>query len=45
MRAGVPTELHVLPGMFHGAASVVPGAALSKTYFDLQFAAMRRAVA
>jgi triacylglycerol lipase len=45
MRAGVPTELHVLPGMFHGAASVVPDAALSKAYFDMQFAALRRAVA
>jgi triacylglycerol lipase len=44
MRAGVPTELHVLPGMFHGAASVVPDAALSKSYFTMQFAAMRRAV-
>ncbi len=45
MRAGVPTELHVLPGMFHGAASVVPDAALSKAYFEMQFAALRRAVA
>jgi triacylglycerol lipase len=45
MRAGVSTELHVLPGMFHGAASVVPDAALSKSYFAMQFAAMRRAVA
>jgi acetyl esterase/lipase len=45
MRAGIPTELHVLPGMFHGAASVVPDAALSKAYFEMQFAALKRAVA
>lgn len=45
MRAGVPTELHILPGMFHGAASVVPDAALSRAYFEMQFAALRRAVA
>lgn len=44
IRAGVPTELHVLPGMFHGAASVVPDAAPSKAYFEMQFAALKRAV-
>lgn len=43
IRAGVPTELHVLPGMFHGAASLVPDAALSRTYFEVQHAALRRA--
>lgn len=44
IRAGVPTELHVLPGMFHGAAPLVPDAPLSRAYFELQYAALRRAL-
>jgi acetyl esterase/lipase len=43
MRAGVPTELHVLPGAFHGSASLVPGAPVSVAYFQLQYAALRHA--
>ena len=45
IRAGVPTELHVLPGMFHGAASLVTEAPLSRAYFEMQFAALKRAYA
>jgi len=43
MRAGVPTELHVLPGAFHGSASLVPGAAVSVAYFQLQYDALKHA--
>jgi acetyl esterase/lipase len=43
MRAGVPTELHVLPGGFHGSASIVPDAPGSVAYFQLQYQALKRA--
>ena len=43
MRAGVPTELHVLPGGFHGSASIVPGAPGSVAYFQLQYQALKQA--
>jgi triacylglycerol lipase len=43
MRAGVPTELHVLPGAFHGSASIVPGAPVSVAYFQLQYRALKHA--
>ena len=43
MRAGVPTELHVLPGAFHGSASIVPGAPVSVAYFKLQYEALKQA--
>ena len=43
MRAGVPTELHVLPGAFHGSASIVPGAPVSVAYFQLQDRALKHA--
>jgi acetyl esterase/lipase len=45
MRAGVPTELHVLPGAFHGSASIVPDALVSVAYFRLQYEALKRAFA
>jgi acetyl esterase/lipase len=45
MRAGVPTELHVLPGAFHGSASLVPDAEVSIAYFELQYEALKRAFA
>jgi triacylglycerol lipase len=45
IRAGVPTELHVLPGGFHGSASIVPDAATSIAYFNLQYEALRRTFA
>jgi acetyl esterase/lipase len=43
MRAGVPTELHVLPGAFHGSAAMAPQANSSKAYMQLQFDALTRA--
>lgn len=45
MWAGVPTELHVVPGTCHGFDSLVPGWELSRQMFDLQGAALRRALA
>ena len=45
IRAGVPTELHVIPGGFHGSASLVPRAPESQAYVQLQFAALKRAFA
>ena len=45
MRAGVSTELHVLPGAFHGSASLVPDALVSVAYFKLQYDALKRAFA
>jgi len=39
----VPTELHVLPGAFHGSASIVPGAPVSIAYFQLQYQALKHA--
>ena len=45
MRAGVPTELHVLPGAFHGSASLVPDAEVSIAYFKLQYEALKRVFA
>lgn len=45
MWAGVPTELHVVPGTCHGFDSLVPRWELSNQMFDLQGAALRRALA
>jgi acetyl esterase len=45
MWAGVPTELHVFPGTCHGFDSLVPGWETSRQLFDLQGAALRRALA
>lgn len=44
MWAGVPTELHVFPGTCHGFDSLVPGWETSRQLFDLQGAALRRAL-
>lgn len=44
LRAGVPMELHVFPGAFHGFDSV-PGTWATNTYLDLCVAALRRAFA
>lgn len=44
MRAGVATELHVLPGTCHGFDSLVPEWDVSRRLFDLQAAALRRAL-
>lgn len=45
MWAGVPTELHVVPGTCHGFDSLVPDWELSAQMFGLQGAALRRALA
>ncbi|MGW0158223.1 alpha/beta hydrolase [Mycobacterium sp. NPDC003323] len=43
MWAGVPTELHVLPGTCHGFDSLVPQCDISTRLFAWQGAALRRA--
>ncbi len=45
MRAGVPTELLVLPGAYHGFDLLVQEAAVSKTFTQSWKAALRRAFA
>ena len=42
--AGVPVELHVYPGAFHGSPGLVPGAALSKRWAADELAALDRAL-
>ena len=44
MRAGVATELHVIPGTCHGFDSLLPDWELSQQLFALQGAALRRAL-
>jgi acetyl esterase/lipase len=44
MWAGVATELHVFPGTCHGFDSLIPEWATSQQLFDLQGAALRRAL-
>ncbi|RAV10299.1 alpha/beta hydrolase [Mycolicibacterium sp. GF69] len=44
MRAGVATELHVFPGTCHGFDSLVPAWDTSLRLFELQGAALRRAL-
>lgn len=43
LRAGVPTELHVLPGAFHGL-DIVSDAPISRTAHDMRLAALRIAL-
>lgn len=45
MWAGVPAELHVFPGTCHGFDSLLPSWQLSRQLFELQGAALRRALA
>ena len=45
MWAGVPTELHVVPGTCHGFDSLVPNWERSCQMFDRHGAALRRALA
>lgn len=40
--AGVPVTLDVVPGFFHGADQLAPGAPLAQRFGDLQIAALRR---
>lgn len=42
MQAGVPTELHVYPGAFHGFEGLVPNAAVSVRAVDEYTAALKR---
>jgi acetyl esterase/lipase len=43
IRAGVPTELHVLPGAFHGSAAIAPDGHTSVAYTQLQYSALKQA--
>ncbi len=45
LAAGVPTELHVHPGAFHGSPGTVPGSALSRRWRQDELASIRRALA
>jgi acetyl esterase/lipase len=44
MEAGVPTELHVYPGAFHGWDNFVPDAALSRRAVEERMRALRQAL-
>jgi acetyl esterase/lipase len=43
--AGVPTELHVVPGAYHGYDLLVPNAKVSRRFTDYWTTALRRAFA
>jgi len=45
LQAGVPTELHVLPGSYHASEKRAPEAALSRRIWALRLDALRRALA
>ena len=40
--AGVPVEVHEVPGAFHGFQKFAPKASISRAFFDSQCAALRR---
>ncbi|GAA0390882.1 hypothetical protein [Paenibacillus motobuensis] len=42
LNAGVPTELHVYPGVYHGASGIVPNAQISKDMEEDRFQALKR---
>jgi acetyl esterase/lipase len=42
VKAGVPTEFHLVPGAFHGFETLVPTAAVSRDAVELQDRALRR---
>jgi acetyl esterase/lipase len=44
VKAGVPTEFHLVPGAFHGFEAMVPGAAVTRAAVELQERALRRAL-
>ena len=44
MQAGVPTELHVYPGAFHGFDLLVPNASVSKRAVEDYISALKRAL-
>jgi acetyl esterase/lipase len=43
--AGVPCDLHVVPGMYHGAERIVPAAPPSRAFLDRMESALRTAIA
>jgi len=43
--AGVPCELHVVPGMYHGAERIVPAARSMRDFVNRMMAALRGAIA
>jgi acetyl esterase/lipase len=45
IRAGVPTEVHVAPGAFHGFDAMAPEAAVSKRFTACGDDALKRAFA
>ncbi|WP_217429542.1 alpha/beta hydrolase, partial [Sphingomonas bacterium] len=45
IRAGVPTEVHVAPGAFHGFEAMVPNAQVSRTFTERCLDGLRRAFA
>ena len=44
LAAGIPTELHVYPGAFHGSPNSVPDAPVSRRWITDQQAALKRAL-
>jgi acetyl esterase/lipase len=44
LRAGVPTELYLAPGAFHGFDAMVPEAAVTRRFLKLSDDALRRAL-
>ncbi|GMU40051.1 MAG: esterase [Chloroflexota bacterium] len=44
LEAGVPAELHVYPGAFHGSVNTVPHSPLSRRWRDDEVASIRRAL-
>jgi acetyl esterase/lipase len=42
--AGVPTELHVVPGAYHGFDRLAPGTAIASAFWQNLLAALRRGV-
>lgn len=43
--AGVPCDVEVVPGAFHGFDAVAPGKPVSRAFFDSQCASLRKALA
>jgi acetyl esterase len=44
VRAGVPTELHHLPGTFHGFDAIAPESPISRSVVDAYLGALRTAL-
>jgi len=44
LAAGVPTELHVYPGVYHAAEHYAPGAEAARHMWTVRFRALRRAL-